>query len=422
MPHALGASEGRLNMHIQNDMGAIATMPRAVLGALGIACALLASPVAMAQSRPVTQAQRATAEQVAQQGVPLAELAPNAPDVYVVKRGDTLWGISGVFLQRPWRWPELWGMNLSAITNPHLIFPGQTLYLEKKDGRARLSTGPAAASGEPETVRVSPRTRADSVSSTALPTLRMHLIEPFLAEPLVVDAQTLEQAPRVVGTMEDRVIMGPGDRIYARGDAANPLRAEPGEPRQYRVFRDAVALKDPASGDILGYEAQYLGKADLVRGESFEESANGKGGYVSDYVPASLDLVSSKEEIRAGDRLLPAPARTFVNFVPHAPEMNVDARVVSIYGSFGMSNAAQNNVVAINQGSEDGLRAGHVLSLLTKGSRIKDKTDKNRAVIKLPSESNGLAMVFRTFDRVSYALILEARLPVSVGDRLINPD
>ena len=402
-------------------MGAISGLPRVALGTVGFVCAMLASPTAWAQTAPVSSAQRATAEQVAQQGIPLAELAANAPDTYVVKRGDTLWGISGLYLKRPWRWPELWGMNMQAIANPHLIFPGQTLYLEKKDGYARLSTQ-AAHSGEPETVRVSPRTRTDSLSTTALPTLKQHLIEPFLAEPLVVDEQTLQRAAHVVATVEDRVLMGPTDRIYARGDATNPLRAEPGEPRQYRIFRDAVALKDPASGAILGYEAHYLGKADLVRGENFEESSDGKGGYISEYVPATLDLTSTKEEIRAGDRLLPAPPRSYVSFVPHAPQLPVDGRVVSIYGSFGMSNAAQNNVVAINLGTEDGMQAGLVLNLLTKGSRVKDKTDSGKATIKLPSESNGLAMVFRTFERVSYALILEARLPVSVGDRLINPD
>ncbi|MCK6415615.1 MAG: LysM peptidoglycan-binding domain-containing protein [Giesbergeria sp.] len=408
-------------MQIRNDMGAIAGMPRMALGAVGLVCAMLASQSAVAQSTPVSSAQRATAEQVAQQGIPLSELAADAPDTYVVKRGDTLWGISGLYLKRPWRWPELWGMNMQAIANPHLIFPGQTLHLEKKDGYARLSTR-AARSGELETVRVSPRTRTDSLSSTALPTLKQHLIEPFLAEPLVVDEQTLKRAARVVATMEDRVLMGPTDRIYARGDAANPLRAEPGEPRQYRIFRDAVALKDPASGAILGYEAHYLGKADLVRGESFEESSNDKGGYISEYVPATLDLTSSKEEVRAGDRLLPAPPRAYVSFAPHAPQQPVDARVVSIYGSFGMSNAAQNNVVAINLGTEDGMQPGLVLNLLTKGSRIQDKTENGKQSIKLPSESNGMAMVFRTFERVSYALILEARLPVSVGDRLINPD
>lgn len=396
---------------------------RAVLGAVAMLCAALATPAVQANDLPVSAAQRATATQVAQQGVPLAELAPEAPDTYVVKRGDTLWGISGMYLKRPWRWPELWGMNLQAIRNPHLIFPGQTLYLHKDGAYARLSTsapGANPALGDPQTVRVSPRTRTDSLADSALPTLKPHLIEPFLVEPVVVDGQALQLAPRIVATLEDRVLMSPGDRIYARGDASNPLRAEPGEPRQYRVFRDAVALKDPLTGEILGYEAQHLGTAVLVRGETFEESANGKGGVTSEYVPASLDVSSSKEEIRAGDRLLPAPPRSFMSYAPHAPQRDLEARVVSIYGSSAVANAAQNNVVAINLGTQDGIETGLVLKLMTKGDRVKDRTDK--AIVKLPSESNGMAMVFRTFDRVSYALILDVRTPVRVGDRLVNPE
>lgn len=403
----------------RNDLAAFTSVQRTMLGTAAILCAALAAPAVQAQDLSVSASQRATAQQVAQQGVPLAELAPGAPDTYVVKRGDTLWGISGMYLKRPWRWPELWGMNLQEIRNPHLIFPGQTLYLEKNGSHARLRT---SASGEPETVRVSPRTRTDSLADSALPTLKPHLIEPFLVEPVVVDAQTLQQAPRIVATMEDRVLMSPGDRIYARGDVANPLRAEPGEPRQFRVFRNAVALKDPLTGEILGYEAQHLGKAVLMRGETFEDSANGKGGVTSEYVPASLDLTSSKEEIRAGDRLLPAPPRVFLSYTPHAPRHDVDARVVSIYGSSAVANAAQNNVVAINLGTQDGIETGLVLKLMTKGAQIKDRTDDAKIMIKLPSENNGMAMVFRTFDRVSYALILDVRTPVRVGDRLTNPD
>lgn len=388
--------------------------------ALGLGGCFLALPAWSQKfpNLPITSEQKATADKVAQAGVPLADLVPDAPDTYVIKVGDTLWGISKMYLKSPWRWPELWGMNLQAIRNPHLIFPGQTLHLEKTGGFARLRT---SAPGALETVRVSPRTRSNSLSESALPTLKSHLIEPFLAEPLVVDADTLSQAPRIVGTTEDRVLMSANDRIYARADAASPMRAEPGEPRQYRIFRNAVALKDPMTGDVLGYEAQYLGKAVMVRGEGYEDSANGKGGITSDYVPATLDITSIKEEIRAGDRLLPAPPRTFTSYVPHAPGVDVDARVVSIYGSSAVANAAQNNVIAINRGTQDGIEVGHVLNLLTKGSRIRDTTGEQRSEIKLPSESNGVVMVFRTFDRVAYALILDVSTPVRVGDRLVNP-
>ena len=387
-----------------------------LLGAAGTAS------LAQAQGVSVSPDQRATAQQVARQGVPLAELASSAPERYVVQSGDTLWGISGLYLRQPWRWPELWGMNLQAIANPHLIFPGQTLYLERQNGFARLRTQAQGLYGqEPETVRVSPRTRSSSLSDMALPTLKMHLIEPFLVEPLVVDASTLEQAARVVATLDERVLMSSGDRVYARGNPAAPLSTEAGEPRFYRVFRNAVALKHPTTQEILGYEAQYLGQAELLLGESVQESADSKGKLQVDPVPATLQLLNTREEVRAGDRLLPAPERAFSDFVPHAPQGEVDAQVVSIYGGSAFANAAQNQVVAISQGQHDGLQPGAVLNLLSRGQRLRDPTDATRTVIQLPSESNGMAMVFRTFDRVSYALILDVRTPVKVGDRLTPP-
>ena len=180
-------------------MTAFTSVRRTALGALTIiAGALLVMP-AQAQNYPISSGQRATAQQVSDRGVPLEELAPHAPDTYTVKRGDTLWGISGMYLKRPWRWPELWGMNLKAIPNPHLIFPGQTLYLIKAGGYARLST---SRSNEPETVRISPRTRSDSLADSALPTLKQPLTEPFLVEPLVVDEQGLLRAPRVLESQE----------------------------------------------------------------------------------------------------------------------------------------------------------------------------------------------------------------------------
>ena len=153
-----------------------------------------------------------------------------------------------------------------------------------------------------------------------------------------------------------------------------------------------------------------------------EEIPNGKGGYTAEYIPATVDLSATKEEVRAGDRLLPAPARPFLSYTPRAPEMEVDARVVSIYGSSAVAYAAQNQVVAINMGSQDGLEPGHVLSLLTKGDRIKDMTDSNKAIVKLPSEVNGTAMVFRTFDNMSYAIVMENAKPIRAGYLLANPD
>jgi nucleoid-associated protein YgaU len=386
--------------------------------ATGVAlAAALYAPKAQAQKYPITSGQRATAQQVAQRGVPLSELAPNAPDKYVVKRGDTLWHISGMYLQRPWRWPELWGMNLQSIRNPHLIYPGQTLYLLKDGGYARLATSPA---GEPETVRVTPRVRTDSLADSALPTLDPKVIEPFLEEPLIVDEEALANAPHIVATTEDRVLMAEGQRIYARGPADAPMQLGPDKPRSFRIYRDAKALKDPETGEILGYEAHYLGKAELLRSET-PGSAGTEQAPAADPIPATLQLGLTKEEVRAGDRLLPAPPREFLNFIPRAPQLPVDARVVSVYGSAALANAAQSQVISLNRGTRDGMEAGQVLAILSKGARIVDKADPDRPMVQLPSERNGLAVVFRTFERVSYALIVEIHTPVRMGDKLTNP-
>ena len=398
---------------------------RATVSALALLAAVTAGLApfgAQAQNFPVTPAQRNTAQQVAQTGVPLSELAPNAPDQYTVKRGDTLWAIAGVFLKSPWRWPELWGMNLEDIRNPHLIYPGQVLHLEKKDGRATLKmrTGDDQAGNMPDTVRISPRTRVESLRDSALPTLQNHLIEPFLAEPLVVEELTLSQAPRIVATQENRVLLSRSDRAYALGAPGLPLVDGPGKAQDFRVFRDAKPLKDPVTGEILGYEAQYVGQARLARGESRSDRPGADGKPENNVVPATIDILTAKEEMRVGDRLLPEPPQQLRSYVPRAPAMAVDARVVSIYGS-AVRFAAQNQVVVINRGTRDGLETGHVLAVLKTGERIVDKTDPARPVLQLPDERAGLLMVFRPFEKVSYGLLLEINDSVKVGDRLVNP-
>jgi hypothetical protein len=385
---------------------------------------LTASP-ALSQNFPVTPGQRSTAEQVAQAGVPLSELAPNAPEEYTVKRGDTLWAISGLFLQRPWRWPELWGMNMQEVRNPHLIYPGQQLVLEKLDGRAllRLRASAQPGGGAPtETVRVSPRVRIESLADTSVPTLQLHLIEPFLAEPVIIDEAALLGAPRIVAAPENRVLITRGDRAYARGLATAPLNQRvAGRTDDYRVFRNAKALKDPVTQAILGYEAQYLGKASLVRSEGSELVRTGNGGQQNMLVPATIDIVSAKEEMRVGDRLLPEPPRQFLSYAPHAPAGPVDGSIVSVYGD-AVAIAGQNQVVVINRGTADGVEMGHVLAILKEGAQRLDRSQPGeRTDIKLPNERNGLLMVFRPFERLSYALILEISDTVKVGDRVANP-
>lgn len=401
-----------------------------IASAVGLACAAqLASaqgrPVPAEQRYPVTPAQRATASQVAQAGVPLSELAPNAPDSYTVKGGDTLWDISGVFLRSQWRWPELWGMNLDDIKNPHRIYPGQVLYLLKSGDRAILSTRPGNGSGDPTTVKVSPRTRYESLADSAIPPISLQSIESFLNEAIILNEDTLIRAPRIVAAQENRVLLSRGDRAYARAISTETPNAEPllvseGRSIGYRVFRNATPLRDPTTNEVLGYEAHYLGKANVLRSESRRDGTNAKGEKITEIVPASLDITSAKEEMRVGDRLLPEPPREFPNFVPRAPQGTQSGQIVSVYGN-AVNFAAQNMVVTINRGKQNGLEPGHVLALLRESNLVTDPTDSARPDIRLPGERNGLMMVFRTFDRVSYAIVLDITDGVRVGDRFVNP-
>jgi hypothetical protein len=389
----------------------------ATLAALAV---ISSGTTAWAQNFPVTPQQRATAQQTAQNGVPLSELAPTAPDEYTVKPGDTLWAISRLYLLRPWRWPELWGMNINEIANPHRIYPGQVLYLDKTGGRARLTMRRGAGgSGDGGTIKLSPRTRFDSLAGMALPTLNPSIIEPFLSEPIVVDSDTLQSAPRIVAGNDSRVLLSRGDRAYARGNAETPLLETPGPLKNFRVFRSATPLKDPGTGEILGYEAQYLGKAQLKRGESTTVETD-KDKDVITVVPASIDIIAAREEIRAGDRLLPEPPRQLLSYVPRAPSTQVEGRIISVYGN-AVQFAAQNQVVAINKGTRDGIDSGHVLAILKNGETILDRTGERKETIKLPNERIGLLMVFRPFEKVSYALVLEITDTPRAGDFLVNP-
>jgi hypothetical protein len=376
-----------------------------LLGAFGaLGAASFSTPAFAAGNYPITPAQRGTAQQVAQSGVPLSELAPNAPDSHTVKRGDTLWDISKLFLKSPWRWPELWGMNLDQIRNPHLIYPGQVLVLDKSGGRARLRL---AQGGADNTVRLSPRVRSEALDDSGIPSIPLHLIAPFLNEAVVFQNDELASAPRIVATQEGRVLVSRGDTAYVRGDLGNL--------REYRVFRSAKPLLDPVTREVLGYEAAYLGSAEYVRPGESRTRADGK----PEIIPATFTVTGIKQEIGVGDRLAPIPARDYTNYTPHAPKGEVDGRIISIYGE-GFS-AGQNQIVALNRGSRDGMERGHVLALWREGLNTIDKTDEQRTALKLPDERHGLLFVFSVFDRVSYALILQVKDPVKPGDRFTQP-
>ena len=232
-------------------------------------------------------------------------------------------------------------------------------------------------------------------------------------------------APRIVATQEGRVLLSRGDRAYARGEyatggAGKALSDAKGQPLDYRVFRNAVPLKDPTTGAILGYEAQFVGKAELVRGESTQQVLNKDGKTTTEIVPATIDIVVAKEEMRVGDRLVPEPARTSQSYMPRAPGTAITGQIVSVYGS-AVRFAAENQVVVVNRGTKDGLEAGHVMAILKDGERLTDRTDNATTQIKLPNERNGLLMVFRTYENLSYALVLQITDGVKVGDRIVNP-
>jgi hypothetical protein len=314
-------------------------------------------------------------------------------------------------------------MNMEQVHNPHRIYPGQTLYLEKANGMARLRMGqPPAGAEAVQTVRVSPHARYSQGEDTSIPTLPPNVIEPFLNEAIIVDnAQTPEDAPRIVAVPEDRVLLTQGDRAYARGRTAQLVEKDPHAVDQFRVFRNATPLKDPSTGTILGYEAKYLGTAELVRNEGTQPVAGTMGGAAQAIVPATIDIKRAKEEMRVGDRLLPVPPRVIENYVPRAPAKPVHASIVSVYGD-AVALVGQSSVVALSAGAAEGIENGYVLAIQKAGALAVDRSlPGEQTRMKLPDERAGIAMVFRTFDHLSYALVLEVTEPVQVGDRVTNP-
>jgi hypothetical protein len=224
---------------------------------------------------------------------------------------------------------------------------------------------------------------------------------------VVFETNELATAPRIVATQEGRVLLSKGDMAYVRGDV--------GDTREFRIFRTPKPLVDPTTREILGFEAPYLGTAQYMRPGAVTNDVAGK----PEIVPSTFMVTSTRDEAGVGDRLAPVGPREFTNYVPHAPSFPVAGQIISIYGS--ALNAGQNQIVALNKGTNDGMERGHVLALWRNGERIRDLTDPDRPMMKLPDERHGLLFVFRTFQRVSYALILSVQEPVKPGDRFTQP-
>jgi hypothetical protein len=315
------------------------------------------------------------------------DLQKDAPERYTVTQGDTLWGISKRYLKDPWKWPDLWGKNREQIKNPHLIYPGQVLVLEKRpDGTAQLK-----ATGL-QTVKLEPRARVEPSGREAVSSVPRAVIEPFLSKPLVIDASALDSAPLIVGGGDQRVIFGSGDLVYATGMPAQP-------PQLWNVYRPGKELVDPDTQESLGFEAVYLGDARLQRQDEVSK----------------LEIVSSNQEIHRTDRLAPSPGMVIVNYMPRPPEKPITGRIMAAYG--GVAEMGQNSIVTINRGAREGVERGHVLAVYEDGKIAKVLGRE----IKLPGERSGLLFVFRTFDRVSYALVVESSRAMHVGDWVTKP-
>jgi hypothetical protein len=274
-----------------------------------------------------------------------------------------------------------------------------------------------------ETVRVSPKVRINALPDTAIPTLPPQVIEPFLNEAILVEnAELLDRAPRIVSGPDDRVLISEGDRAYVRGRAGTPLvETDPRHVDAFRIFRNAVPLRDPLTRKVVGYEAAYLGSAELARSESVQPVRTASGKVVDTIIPATIDITRAKEEIGIGDRLLPEPPRVFSSYVPRAPALPTDGNIISVYGD-ALALIGQNQVVVINRGAAEGIENGYVLAILKAGRRVEDRSEpRERADIQLPDERTGLLMVFRTFEHLSYALVLGITDTVMVGDRVVNP-
>jgi hypothetical protein len=339
-------------------------------------------------------------------------IQPGAPDTYTVQRGDTLWGIATKFLREPWRWPEIWRMNREQIANPHLIYPGDVVRFDRARGMLSID-------------RLSPRVREVSLAAEPIPSIPAKMIEAFLSQPLVVEQNALASAPRIVATQEGRYNLGQGSRAYAEG-------IPPSNVLLWHIYRPGIALVDPDNNQTLGYEAVYLGQARMLR----------QGA------PSTLQIISSRREIGIDDKLVVAESAGVVNYVPHAPDKPIRARVMTIYDgrsdAYSMLSKRSRTgissiygeydetgplgIVSLNKGAADGLELGHVLSLHRSTTITNDRSigpyymgQPRTEPIQLPEERYGLIFVFRVFEHVSYALVVQAERAVSPKDVVQTP-
>ncbi|GAC1697107.1 MAG: LysM peptidoglycan-binding domain-containing protein [Steroidobacteraceae bacterium] len=365
------------------------------------------APVAAAATATAAPDMTATEAGIAAAATPAASgtaqaavVNPTAPKHYTVKRGDTLWGIASMFLRDPWLWPEVWIIN-PQVPNPHLIYPGDTLALAYgADGRPQVSLEQAG------TVRLDPRLRSSALDS-AIPTIPYSAIAAFLSRPTLLTADQIRTAPYVLAFRDMHQVAGSGNEVYVRNLTAD-------ENARFSVMHVSDQLRDPDDGAVLGYVGIYTATALVQRPGN----------------PAKALLIDPARETLQGDRLLTADQQEPANFVLKAPAGDVHGRILAVVN--GTDLIGQYNVVAINRGSRHGLAAGTVLAVDSAGGSVVDHYRGGRNIgdttgtafaprVKLPDERTGTALVFKVFDRVSYALIVGASDAIHNGDVVRNP-
>jgi LysM domain len=320
----------------------------------------------------------------------VVELNEDVPETYIVKKGDTLWGISGMYLKKPWLWPELWHAN-PQIENPHLIYPGDELYLVWVDGRPQLRMRRG------RDVKLSPNMRVQPLD-LAIPVIPLDQIGPWLIRNRVMDAADVNSSAYIVAGDERRLISGPGDTIYARGPFPDGERA-------YGIYRIGQNFIDPVTQEYLGYEVRDIGSAKLMSSNRDDVT--------------QLDITRIAEEVMNGDRLMPLEERVLdSSFHPKAPDQEIVGGVmIAVEG--GLTQIGDMSIVVINKGKREGLEIGNVLAVYQAGEHVFDKESQTN--IALPDTRAGLAMVFESFEKVSFAIILKTSRPLKVFDVVKNP-
>lgn len=363
------------------------------------------------------------------------KVRPNAPQRYVVKSGDTLWDISGKYLYSPWQWSRLWGANRSQIRNPHLIYPGQVLVLRYINGQPRLGFEHTSSDGIPM-VKLSPRVR--ETSGYGIPTVNVNFYRMFMKHPQIISRQESAQAPRLITGPDNRILYAPGDRVYAYG------LTEPGRYLTYRINKN---ITDPDNGRFLGQEVAFSGivstlphtdSALAARSAEAEADLKDNEYYTRVHPLMQLRTQSAQpmvveeavSEIRQDDFLLKMPeGLDSFNMMPHAPAQPLQAKVVSIFD--GVSEAGQFQTVTLDKGEADGLDKGTVVSLYKRGRQVKvnygnnlirkPKSRDTVELVSIPAEEVGLAMIYRTSENLSSAIILESLTNINIGDTAAEP-